>query len=101
MSSSPMRPWFRFHLLTAVLMMFVATFFIFQNLHYVYADPVFIVGWPLKFYWATRDNDADARLGAASEVLVALLDVGIAVSAMGFMAFISESVLRRREARKP
>ena len=108
MTSNPKRQWFRFHLLTAVLMLFAAGGFVWPNVqeHRIipeWADnePARIFGWPVTavtFYsaFAMRTSDDVPEISYRG----LLVD---AVSALGLLftvALISEYLIRRRETRK-
>ena len=87
MSSSPKRPWFRFHLLTAVLMMVAAGILVAP----IVADLV------TPDAWRNFDDNGNFNDPApAIEIIVAMMATGRVVS----IAFMSEWLIRRREARK-
>ena len=86
---------FQFHLSTALWMVLAAAFFAILNARYIHSDPFYILGWPFKFYWYVRDTDPDPE----SEMVVAMIDLLIAATAVVFVAFVSESVIRRRRAK--
>ena len=139
MTSSPKRPWFRFHLLTLVLMMFVAGFSLMENLHpqidvfREYVDtsrepsdmPPSIglfqklrYGWPFKFHSFLREESEtqvethDSRVRNSPDGILyedasqwnwwwLAADVVFCILLMTITALVSESLIRRREARKP
>ena len=119
MTSSPKRLWFRFHLLTAVLMMVAAGLAMslsFQQRPY-YADDWSPTaydakqtigtaqGWPLAFHVTDNIDFGDGEIivlpvskwnyGSLAVDIFALFPVLAAV------ALISEFLIRRREGRKP
>ena len=120
MSDKPKRPWFRFHLLTAVLMMFAAGAMIwpnfvpnlqFQYVHYKYKSKFArYYGWPASFAWhsyaAVITDDGKIVKGEARPMELnwipgLIIDAAFYAAVLGGIAYFSESLIRRREARKP
>ena len=135
MTSSPKRPWFRFHLLTAVLMMLVVGAFLGVNLlvrdsvfdrsslftheYYVEFERQFArrrsqvlrteapagsvtersFGWPFVAGGIIESRSQPPVVEYCTPGLI--VDAAIAVCALLATIFLSESLLRRREARKP
>ena len=130
MSEKPKRPWFRFHLLTAMLMMLSAGAFLGLNLKRR-PDPPFAgtcQGWPLVFEWdftwvgvqsvsnpnkysyswkLDSKNERDYSPGHNEQpglmVCTGYLyaDITFAIFVLIGTTFISEYLIRRREGRKP
>ena len=122
MSKNPKRPWFRFHLLTAVLMMLIAAGLLWQNSvprHVAWylpkvadhggterlqqemmQDKFWIKGWPLVYSMQYVDT-ARGPIDDPGHAIVLLMNAGIGMAIMFAGAYVSESLLRRREARKP
>ena len=115
MSEKSKRPWFRFHLLTAVLMMIGAggaagvnatpRYFVWKNSDkissYWHALPGYAFkawGWPLPAVSAVRDEDLVKINWIGKAVFI---DAIVAGGIFLFMLVISEFLLRRREGRKP
>jgi hypothetical protein len=112
----PKRPWFRFHLLTAVLMMLIAGSFVAANVlfPYVYEIPsswgVNEVGkrdfeeWygsPAYFlclYKGSRNNIPFSK--PHWQVYGLVSDIAAAVAAIVTVGIIMEGLIRRRETRK-
>ena len=105
MSEKPKRPWFRFHLLTAMEIMVVSGAFLLVNFRQYDIDSVSVFderitcgwGWPvclLKRYssWGQELYSWDAR--------GILYDLGVAAVCLFALAFVSETLIRRREGRK-
>jgi hypothetical protein len=149
MSEKPKRPWFRFHLLTAVLVMLATASLLYLNLQVaqegveeasfgIRSSPSgkmgseywskASIGWPCAFYEqrqllakayvehldpsavpaaeptaigdmlrAADDPSIDIRRVAYAKLW---LDVCIAMASLTVVAILSESILRRRDARK-
>ena len=109
MTSSPNRPWFRFHLLTAVLMMIAAGGLLGVNLsllndriarddHYTVID-CYEFGLPCPTFTLTHPAGGMAcKTPNDSAYVLNLLVNGFAL--LGVYV-LSESLLRRRETRKP
>ena len=107
MSEKLKRPWFRFHLLTAVLMTFAAGGLVLENPLKQKVDgmPAFYArGWPISAmydidpdYWSAPAEPIQFRVDAAHIVM----DIAFSIVALSAVALASESLLRRREARKP
>jgi len=113
MSDKSKRPWFRFHLLTAMLMMFAAGGFVWANTlpqrydliynsktdsYYIdtLEEPDYYVrcyGWPLSFFAVIEFEKHFLPKPFALDLLA--LGGGIAG-----VAFVCELILRRREARQ-
>jgi hypothetical protein len=117
MSEKSKRHWFRFHLLTAVLMMFAAggilsvaltgRRIVQESIRDTSASPPWDTfpapdlgerhyGWPMVAYcsYEVAIENRWYGIGAAIDATVGLLFIGS-------VAFVSESLLRRREGRKP
>ena len=139
MNDSPKRPWFRFHLLTAFLMMVAAsgimllntsTYFAYHNFSEMYSteaqdlyqlrvmicrgnDHKEVYGWPvvaLTHYLGIRGFDWDrvgnfggnvSDKGTSWNLTGLIVDISVAVAVVIAVALVSESLFRRREARKP
>jgi len=112
MSDKPKRPWFRFHLLTALLMMFVAATMIWLNCH-VRIEPLEIgdgvssvvpighAGWPAELYWKWGAGWPE-HAGDHKWILSGIgIDAAVFVGVVLATALCSEFLLRRREGRKP
>ena len=116
MTSSPKRPWFRFHLLTAVLMMVAAGYLLRQNCMRVetetgsdmaaadamvrmtayVTDPYYVYGWPSTIY-STGKFDLYVPHWHFKGVII---NASTAISVLVAVACVSEWLIRRREARK-
>jgi hypothetical protein len=114
MSDTARRPWFRFHLLTAVLMMVATGGMLgvnFRNANKsadpnVFTSPIY--GWPFVTYSNYFDDQVKAGHVAPSMVAFDVemrwhfagvaMNCGILVFALALIAFISEHLLRRRSA---
>src|SRR5947209_215947 len=118
MTSTPKSRWFRFHLLTAVLMMVAVGIIIRNNMVGTAGSEEYGLltsieyGWPMPFltaYWKTETGLEISSLGGLSVEKVSygwsikglLTDVWVAATAMIAVALVSEFILRRREGRKP
>ena len=125
-SEKPTRPWFRFHLLTTVLMTLAAGGMLWMNVNVVF-DGDYIVwrGWPwpywhhvLKYegvneYGYTRSHRSLSAIPGAPPgfkrftepgyypALRVLGDAGLGLFVIFAVALVSELLLRRREGRKP
>jgi hypothetical protein len=124
MNNKPKRPWFRFHLLTAVLMMFAAggvigvntcerVFREYQTMpdsanseSRLLRTQLWGMGWPFC-YFQTRAtvvrHKGDWDLGPNHEPIEKMPlagDIIIGVGIVIALAFVSEFLLRRREGRK-
>ena len=110
MTSGPKRPWFRYHLLTAVLMMIAASGMVWTNMRgyesdfeifipstVTAADPIQVLcyGWPVRCCVAQVGVDT---IWNARSVFVNVL---VAVGILAAVALVSKSLFRRREGRKP
>ncbi len=125
MSDNTRRPWFRFHLLTAVLMMLAAGGIMWANLR-GYEGPTRAVefynergvmhhrywGWPWVAAYETEYPPLGRNLGLevgtmdkynASGYVTEHLIYDVCIGSLGLaaVALVSESLLRRREARQP
>jgi hypothetical protein len=135
MSEKPKRPWFRFHLLTAVLMMFITGLYLglcihvernlpmkfdasnFDVEHFARAPDVRIVqrdgfveawpngpscrwriGWPYPFY-EYADFPGMVQWQGFRDIF--WVEIPAFVVVLLTVAFVSESLIRRREDRKP
>ena len=127
MSDKPKRSWFRFHLLTAVLMMVAAggmlwvnfdkrdSYTLILDVEPMPADEkpayeIFKQGWPLV--WRERSDDGYVprrrmkRAGTPfyvdpSFAVAVTINILVAAGIILAAAFVSESLIRRREGRKP
>ena len=119
MTSSAKRPWFRFHLLTAVLMMIAAGGFILANIHQRRIEQSridifeagfpsskmltffpdgkltinFIIGWPTQMFTI----GADVYL---LNYFMLFENIGALALTLFAVAYATESLLRRREGCK-
>jgi hypothetical protein len=100
MTSRPKRPWFRFHLLTAVLMLLAAGGMMLLNASRRLERFSFVVkpghhrheyGWPAT----AMETFGDPYIWRASGVVI---DICVSVCVVMALALISESLIRRREA---
>ena len=108
MSDKPKRPWFRFHLLTAVLMMLAASGALWWELTAA-NDGIFRrFGWPLTAYRVATDYGAllislmtsdDGRPVFYGKAI--FVDSIIALGGVLAIGILCELLLRRREGRKP
>lgn len=94
MSEKPKRTWFRFHLITAILLMAEIGTLIGLN---VAPRPGGIRGWPENCVWWLAGRSLPYDFCERRFVI----DAGIAFLIVATTAKISESILHRREARKP
>jgi hypothetical protein len=116
------RPWFRFHLLTSVLLMFAAGGLLGLNLgrehtyvadyavNGVILDPIeksyFFVGWPLRcdserqVIYITSGNESIPMELRVINYTPLYVDGVICVVGLLALTFATECFLRRREARK-
>ena len=117
MTSSPKRPWFRFHLLTAVLMMLAAGGMMWLNLckrlvdlpaDGAYETEPLIYGWPLNFaYHGPRSFRTGLGMTWGDGVTTLFFWRGVIVDVVVFILILVcvtsciEFLLRRREGRKP
>ena len=98
MTSAPKRPWFRFHLLTAVLMMFAAGALMWANsIGRNYGtrpdgSAAISFGWPAPF------NDDWGGFADLHPVYVAF-DVVVALLILAIVFFVSEWIISHREVR--
>ncbi len=118
--AKPKRPWFRFHLSTAVLLTLTAGGMVWPNVipnpryqyvHYTYrAMYSRYYGWPVAFAWshnrAVIDEERKISRGELYPMKLSwipglLIDGAFFVGVLGLVAFLSESIIRHREARKP
>jgi hypothetical protein len=101
------RPWFQFHLSTAIVLMFVASGLLWANLSESPAGnlsdwgvTVHIYGWPAKVYWVTSDKTGDGffwkERGGYSGLA---MDAGAALAVLLAVAVFCEWRIRRRERR--
>ena len=105
MTSSPKRPWFRFHLLTAVFMALAAGGVVWLNATLRWSplqvDVFKYYGFPLaictKYYTALHSEYESDWIFSP---LAILIDAALALSIIGLVALISESLLRRRKGRE-
>ena len=125
MSDKPKRPWFRFHLLTAVLLMLAAGGIMSANLIGYEGRAVSVEyfnekgvmherrwGWPWPAAYSTQypplgrellleigTMDKHNASGYVTKHVV--YDVCVGALILAAIALVSESLLRRREARRP
>ena len=109
MSDNPKHSWLRFRLLTAVLMMFAAGVLLAQNAK-VFTTTLGGYGWPFIFNeppWDYRRGlfpvaGAPGPPGGTDFIswkfhtVALLVDCSIGIAVVLLVAFISESILRRR-----
>jgi hypothetical protein len=115
MTSSPKRPWFRFHLLTAVLMMFAAGGLLWANT-LIRPFPIDLgegltkhvagQGWPQCYLQTNKGaEDLGCSIKVEEEGIVdyppLLFDFLCGAIILMVIALTSESLLRGREGRKP
>ena len=100
MSEKPKRPWFRFHLLTAVLIMVASGVFIgcncWRRSDFVGSPIGEGYGWPLLFYFDTTVHEHHwifSGKDLCANILVAMVPMFLA-------ALICEWLIRRHEGRK-
>ena len=91
------RPWYQFHLLTLIVVVVTLGFFVLKNCRAVHAPPVWIVGWPLTFYFPFDYAGADPEGGSPYEAIIPLLDAGLALGVAGALAWGCEKLLRREK----
>jgi hypothetical protein len=101
------RPWFRFHLLTAVLMMLAAGGFVWKN---TLLDDGCVVfdgskgfnhyGWPLAINDLEADNFVLHQINSNWQWKGIAGNLVLLVGMLVMISLISESIIRRREARK-
>jgi hypothetical protein len=103
-AGKPKRNFWQFHLFTATLLMFVCSGLLWANVstYKFYVDSGFQAdrawGWPFPWLiWMDhpvgRDTESHLFLGS-------ILNPAVAVAILGIIAFVSEFIIRRREARK-
>lgn len=85
MTDKPKRPWFQFSLSTAIMMMLITGAIV---------PPLFILCLKLVRFLSI-DNGYTLSILATVPIIVIIVILLVAV------AFISESIIRRRSARKP
>ena len=101
------RPRFKFHLLTAVMMMVTAGAVLGLNIR----DRDGMRGWPCDMSYPLIVRDSEEGTIEIAEQTARphrmqfnptglLADVLVAIAILAAIAFVSESILRRREARK-
>ncbi|MGD0089900.1 MAG: hypothetical protein ABSE73_08260 [Planctomycetota bacterium] len=103
MSDAPKkRPWFRFHLSTAVLLMLVAGILLGLNFHVVTDGVLYIVfGWPFQVYWPDLSNRSSSEGPSPTmELGVLMCDVAVCFAILYFLWRISEWHIRRKERRQ-
>ena len=102
MTDKPRRPWFQFHLLTAVILTLAAGALISINALKTYdvlgGSGSYRCGWPLSWYW-TSHSGVNNQLKASIQLDVLLVDIGAALLILLAVAVFSEFLLRRRERR--
>jgi hypothetical protein len=121
MSEKPKRSWFRFHLLTAVLLMIIAGVFLHLDLSWrefedeQYSGDIFnysilhwqAIGWPIVFEYRSFWPDNTIRplttiriaTGRYFDAYKLAVDILVALGFLTISAFVSEWMIRR-EARK-
>jgi hypothetical protein len=103
MSDIPKRPWFRFHLLTAVLMMVVAGGVSLANMReyerasYFYRHRALMIGWPLGF----REHPTWDSVDVTWSKMHLAEDMAVALAIIAAVALVSEFIIRCREVRTP
>jgi hypothetical protein len=115
MSEKPKRPWFRFHLLTAVALVLIAGAFIGANLtnrltfwqelrFYLHGGTEHRYGWPMVAYEAGAIRCSDPDRGEREYTNWNQMAIAVdCISGIGLLlaaATASEWLIRRREARK-
>ena len=110
MSEPEKRPWFRFHLLTMVLMTLAAGALLWENVKRFRYSPAIYgaahheLGWPWTgmYFWTpnVRPINAPAVEYRYLNGWAFAADFGCAMTLVIAVAFLSECILRRREARK-
>jgi hypothetical protein len=111
MSDHPKRPLFRFHLLTLVLMTFAAGGMIGVSIcdRSTENSNWELYGWPFVTAerWVNYEHTGPERLHEPDEHRLRLKPAGFAAESVltifiiASVAFVSEYLIRRREARKP
>ena len=123
MSDTPKRPWFRFHLLTAVLMALAAGLLLWQDVAWHFSEYAhaksdssiigedFERGWPRRyeFKYASYPGKSryplppleDEQPSFAFDRETLILDVLIGVAVLAAIGVEVEFIIRRREAKKP
>ena len=111
MSDTTKRPWFRFHLLTAVLMLFMASALLWLEVIPTHSQPLWGVtrqGWPwvMRYEYTLLASEEAATLAEYPPMFTWIWtnvakDVMVYALTLVAVAFVSESILRRREARRP
>ena len=107
MSDAPKkRPWFQYHLSTAVVVMFVASGLLWANLSEApggnlsdWGVTVHVYGWPAKVYWVTADNTGAGFFWKERGYGGLAIDAGIALAILLTVAVLCEWAVRRRERR--
>jgi hypothetical protein len=112
----PKRRFWQFHLSTAILMTVAAGGLFGLNLtkHIGYRNvnmmplgapesvyfsyPYHGQGWPFAFWWTLLDDETGSKYAFTGWDLIA--DLSICVAILASIFFVSESIIRRREARK-
>jgi len=115
MSDKPKRPWFRFHLLTAVLLMITAGLLLWRlfrtrwhhgSLSTNHDSPPVATGWKSTTYgWPFKEaigfsEEFPSRTQGIHVHLPFVYDLAIWLAILFAVAAISEFLLRRRESRK-
>ena len=106
MSDSPKRPWFRFHLVTAVLMMVAAGGLLCANItsgqfaypRYNFPVAEYVRGWPVIAWNLVPRNYGYVAIFDWPSLLI---DVCIWLVCLSSIAVVSGFLIRRRKGRKP
>ena len=106
MSDNSKRPWFRFHLLTLVLMALAASVLLWANMR----QQGLVHGWPFTMHsvWISLDSEEAAMTAGHPywewdgvwNLRGVILNSVAALASLTIVAALSEAILRRREARK-
>ena len=108
MSDKPKRPWFRFHLLTAVLVTWSLAVSLLLNFS---AEKLTFLGeksgiewhygWPIRSFGVLTDLNGNRPYYYIRDYGYVAGDILAAFTMSVIVAFISESLIRRRESHKP
>ena len=91
MTSNPKRPWFRFHLLTAVVMMFAAGGALWIDVRVFRLNHAEVArGWPLPLYTRSLPEGVDPETGFYRQSFRS----GLGGAPPGFKRFNSAGVIR-------
>src|SRR6266404_1141238 len=98
MTDKPRRPWFQIHLSTAIVLMFVAGGILWLNVTPDWAHMSSVYGWPKGFY---EERFGNPIAGTRFFLGTLILNIIAGIIILGYIAFLCEAFLRRREARAP